>query len=289
MNAHDMKPTERNDLAGFVGDIERLEEIVASWDEGPQAVAQAYKVAVEALNAEAFKRLIRALRTDPAAFAAMKQASVDEIVYAVLRRYEILKPSLNERVEQALESVRPMLKSHGGDVELVAVRPPALEVRFKGACDGCPASALTFHAGVKKAVQEKCPEITDIVQVKGMNAAADNGVRFVSPFALPDEGDWIFAGALSDFPEGAVRSMELGGQKVIVFRDGSSFTCFQNACAHLGFPIDDGEVENSIITCPYHQFQYDLASGECLTAPEVQLQPHAVRVVGTKVEVRISV
>jgi len=289
MNAHDMKSTERNDLAGFVGDIERLEQIVASWDEGPQAVAQAYKVAVEALNAEAFKRLIRALRTDPAALAAMKQASADEIVYAVLRRYEILKPSLNERVEQALESVRPMLKSHGGDVELVAVRPPALEVRFKGACDGCPASALTFHAGVKKAVQEQCPEITDIVQVKGMNAAADNGVRFVSPFAMPDEGDWIFAGALSDFPEGAVRSMELGGQKVIVFRDGSSITCFQNACAHLGFPIDDGEVENSIITCPYHQFQYDLASGECLTAPEVQLQPHAVRVVGTKVEVRISV
>lgn len=289
MNAHDMKPTDRNNLAGFVGDIERLETIVATWDEAPQAVAQAYKVAIEALNAEAFRRLIRALRTDPAAFAAMKHASADEIVYAVLRRYEILKPSLNERVEQALESVRPMLKSHGGDVELVAVRPPALEVRFKGACDGCPASALTFHAGVKKAVQEKCPEITDIVQVKGMNAAADNGVRFVSPFALPDEGDWIFAGMLSDFPERAVRSMELGGQKVIVFRDGSSVTCFQNACAHLGFPIHDGEVENSIITCPYHQFQYDLASGECLTAPEVQLQPHAVRVVGTKVEVRISV
>ena len=74
MNAHDMKPTDRNNLAGFVGDIERLETIVATWDEAPQAVAQAYKVAIEALNAEAFRRLIRALRTDPAAFAASRTA-----------------------------------------------------------------------------------------------------------------------------------------------------------------------------------------------------------------------
>ena len=36
------------------------------------------------------------------------------------------------------------------------------------ACDGCPASALTFHAGVKKAVEDACPEITEILQVKGM-------------------------------------------------------------------------------------------------------------------------
>ena len=82
--------------------------------------------------------------------------------------------------------------------------------------------------------------------------------------------------------------MELGGQKIIVSRNGASITCFQNACAHLGFPIHDGEVANGIITCPHHGFQYDLASGECLTAPEVQLQPHAVRIIGSKVEVRIS-
>ena len=289
MNAHDLTPTVRTDLAGFVGDIERLESIVATWDEAPRAVASAYKVAIEALNAEALRRLIRALRSDPAALAAMKQASMDEIVYAVLRRYEILKASVNERVEQALERVRPMLMSHGGDVELVAVRPPAVEVRFKGACDGCPASALTFHAGVKKAVQETCPEITDIVQVKGMSAPAENSVRFISPFAIRAEGDWIPAGALSDLPEGRVLSMELGGQKVILARNGASVTCYQNACAHLGFPIHDGEVESGIITCPHHGFQYDLARGECLTAPEVQLQPHAVRIVGSRVEVRISV
>ena len=137
MNAHDMVSTTRDDLAGLVGDIERLETIFAAWEETQQAAVGAYKISIEALNAEALRRLIRALKTDPAALAALKHAIADEVVYAVLRRHEIIKPSLNERVENALEGIRPMLASHGGDVELVKVKPPAVEVRFIGACDGC--------------------------------------------------------------------------------------------------------------------------------------------------------
>jgi Fe-S cluster biogenesis protein NfuA/nitrite reductase/ring-hydroxylating ferredoxin subunit len=289
MNAHDMVPTTREDLAGLVGDIERLEAIFVTWDDAQQAAIGAYKLAIEALEGEALRRMIRALKTDPAALAAMKSAVADEVVYAVLRRHQIVRPSLNERVEAALEGVRPMLASHGGDVELVKVNPPKVEVRFIGACDGCPASALTFHAGVKKAVQEACPEITDIVQVKGLGSRDDSGVRFVSPFALAAKGSWISAGLLADIPEGSVLSTTLGGEKVLLSRDGATVTCFQNACAHLGFPIHDGEIENGIITCPHHGFQYDLSSGECLTAPEVALQSHAVRVVGPRVEVRLSV
>jgi Fe-S cluster biogenesis protein NfuA/nitrite reductase/ring-hydroxylating ferredoxin subunit len=288
MNVHDMASTMRTDLAGFLGDIERLETIFTTWDENQQAAVGAYRLAIEELNGEALRRLIRALKTDPAALAAMRTALADEVVYAVLRRHEIVKPSLNERVEAALEGVRPMLASHGGDVELVKVRPPLVEVRFIGACDGCPASALTFHAGVKKAVQDACPEITDIVQVKGLGGSEESGVRFVSPFALGDKGNWVAAGLLSEIPDRAVRSTMIGGEKVLLSRNGATVTCFQNACAHLGFPIHDGEVDNGIITCPHHGFQYDLSSGECLTAPEVQLQSHAVRVIGPRVEVRIS-
>ncbi|MFX9377565.1 hypothetical protein ABTO33_18710, partial [Acinetobacter baumannii] len=87
-----------------------------TWDENQQAAVGAYKLAIEQLHGEALRRLIRSLKTDPAALVAMKNARADEIVYAVLRRHEIVKPSLNERVEAALDGVRPMLASHGGDV-----------------------------------------------------------------------------------------------------------------------------------------------------------------------------
>jgi hypothetical protein len=162
MNAVDLIPTKRDNLAGLAGDIERVEAIFATWDETQRGAVEAYRRAVEELNGEALRRLVRALKADPAALDAMKQAVTDEVVYAVLRRHNILKPSLSERVEAALDGVRPMLASHGGDVE------------------------------------------------------------------------------------------------------------------------------QGIITCPHHGFQYDLSSGECLTAPEVALQSHAVRVIGNRVEVRLS-
>ena len=288
MNAIDTSVAQRADLAGMVGDVERLETIFEGWDESPRSAVEAYRRAIEELHGEALRRLIRSLKAEPAALAAMKEAVADEVVYAVLRHHDIVRPSLNERVEVALESVRPMLASHGGDVELVKVAPPTIEVRFIGSCDGCPASALTFHAGVKKAVQDACPEITDVRQVKGLGSGGEGSVRFVSPFALGAEGNWLAAGALSDIPEGSIRAAEIGGEKLLLSRQGSVVTCFQNACAHLGFPLHDGEIEDGIITCPHHGFQYDLASGECLTAPEVALQSHAVRVIGERVEVRLA-
>jgi Fe-S cluster biogenesis protein NfuA/nitrite reductase/ring-hydroxylating ferredoxin subunit len=285
MNAIDMTATDRSDLAGFLGDIERLESIFDTWDATSRAAVEAYRHAIDAINAEALRRLVRALKADPAALAAMKDAVGDEIVYAVLRHHDIVKASLSERVEVALAGVRPMLASHGGDVELVKVAPPSIDVRFLGACDGCAASALTFHAGVKKAVQDACPEITEIMQVKGHGGG---GARFISPFVLDTKGNWLFVGALSDIPDGGVLAVGVGGESIIVSRHGAIVTCFRNACAHLGLPIDDGEVVDTIITCAHHGFQYDLGTGECLTAPDLRLQPHAVRVTARGVEVRLA-
>lgn len=270
----------------MLADVQRIEMIFEAWDETPRGVAVAYRTAIESLHGEAMRRLVRALKNDPAALAAMKEAVADEVVYAVLRRHDIIKPSLNERVEAALESVRPMLASHGGDVELVEIAPPAVQVRFLGACDGCPASALTFHAGVKKAVEAACPEITDIIQVKG--AGGGGAVKFVSPFSLDAEGGWLDAGLLSDIPENGVRAIEIDDRKLLLARRNGVVSCFENACAHLGLPFDGAEIEDGALICPHHGFRYDLASGECLTAPEVQLHAHALRVLGRRVEVRLS-
>ncbi len=56
----------------------------------------------------------------------------------------------------------------------------------------------------------------------------------------------------------------------------------------MGLALDGGEIEDGIITCPFHGFKYALESGECLTAPEVQLRPHGVKVVGDRVEVQLA-
>jgi nitrite reductase/ring-hydroxylating ferredoxin subunit/Fe-S cluster biogenesis protein NfuA len=226
------------------------------------------------------------LKAQPAALAAMKEALADEVVYAVLRHHQIIKPSLNERIEAALASVRPLLASHGGDVQLMQVEPPSIAVRLSGACEGCASAALTFQAGIRTAIQQACPEITEVVHVRG--APAQDSVRFLSPFALAGSGSWLPACAVSEIPEGGLHTMQIAGESVVMFRRGTAVTCFQNACAHLGLPIDAGVLDGDVITCPHHGFRYALSSGECLTAPALQLQPHAVRMVGDRLEVRLA-
>jgi Fe-S cluster biogenesis protein NfuA len=153
-------------LAELAGEVARLETEVESWDGDKREVARAYRQAIDALHAEALRRLVRTLRAEPAAVPALREAAADDIVYAVLRHHGIVKPSIAERVEAALENVRPVLAGHGGDVELVRVEPPQVAIRFLGACDNCPASRLTIDAAVKTALQAACPEITEIVQVR---------------------------------------------------------------------------------------------------------------------------
>ncbi len=275
------------DLDRLLGDLKALEALPEQWDEAARSGAQALVAAVDALNAEAFRRLIRHLREVPGFGPALREAAADEVVYAVLRRHGILKPSLFERVEAALETVRPMLASHGGDAEVVSVTGDSAEIRFLGACDGCPASQLTFYAGVKKAIQEHVPEITKIRQARGLGGGGAETVSFTSPFANYKDDEWRRVATLADLQDGETRFVEVDGHSVILSRFGDRISAFRNACAHMGLELTGGEIADAIITCPYHGFRYALESGECLTAPEVQLQPHGVRVKGHNIEIRI--
>lgn len=278
---------QRPTLDRLIGELSALEMLAEGWDEAARNGARARAEAIDALNKEAFRRLIRALKDQPGFGAALRDAARDEVVYAVLRRHGILRPSLFERVEAALESVRPGLASHGGDAEIVSVEGNRAEIRFLGACDGCPASQLTFYAGVKKAIQDQVPEITEVKQAKGLGGGGADTVQFTSPFAKYAEDEWITALPLADLAEGETRFVEIAGQSVILTRFTDTVSCFRNACAHMALEMTQGEIRDTILTCPHHGFRYALESGECLTAPEVQLQPHAVRVKGANIEVRL--
>jgi nitrite reductase/ring-hydroxylating ferredoxin subunit/Fe-S cluster biogenesis protein NfuA len=282
--------TSQEALSSFVERIEALEAIVDGWDDSHRLTVQALRGALEALHKEAFRRLILGLKVDPSAAQALRGVVSDEVVYAVLRHFDLVKPSLNERIEEALASVRPLLEGHGGNVELVrVVSPNVIEVRLLGACDGCAASELTLTEGIEKAIRQHCPEITTIQKTKGAVSAVKRDaplVSFVSPFTKNTDADWQPAADLDDIPDGGVKAVECAGHALLLSRQDRLVTCFENACAHMGKRLDRGIVIEGIITCPYHGFQYDLSSGECLTAPQVQLISKPVRVTGTTVEVR---
>jgi nitrite reductase/ring-hydroxylating ferredoxin subunit/Fe-S cluster biogenesis protein NfuA len=279
-------------LERLAGDIDKLEVIVAGWEESYQLTATALKSSVEALHKEALRRLIRALKDDPASGAKLREALKDQVILGVLNYHGLLRQPLNARIEAALAEVRPFMQGHGGNVELVAVKPPdTVEIRLVGSCHGCPASSQTLTEGVEKAIRAHCPEIVHINQVsRGASEAERNGqgLYFISPFASGAASGWIEACQLNDIPAAQILERTIKGRSVLLYREGDEVSCVDNACAHLGMPLEMGEVMDGVITCSYHGFRYQLATGECLTVPEVQLKVHAVRIIGSRVEVRLE-
>ncbi len=72
---------------------------------------------------------------------------------------------MKEKVEAALDKIRPALRADGGDVELVDVKDGVATVRLTGACGSCPMSTMTLKMGVERVVKEEVPEIKELVAV----------------------------------------------------------------------------------------------------------------------------
>ena len=71
-----------------------------------------------------------------------------------------------EKVEEALKDIRPLLQSHGGDVELIDVEDDGtVKVKLKGACGGCPMSRITLKRGIETRMKEVIPEIKSVEAV----------------------------------------------------------------------------------------------------------------------------
>ena len=74
--------------------------------------------------------------------------------------------SLRDRVQHVLNLIRPAVQLDGGDVELVEVTDEGVvKVRFRGACVGCPSSAMTLKLGIERHLREKIPEVREVVCV----------------------------------------------------------------------------------------------------------------------------
>ncbi len=276
-------------LDELVQEINRFESIIAEWDESQRCVVVGLKRGIEALHKAALKRLIKSLKED--SMSALRIAVADEVVYAVLLYHELVKPPtppLEKRLQQALDEVRPGLQSHQGDVELVAIKlPNTVEIRLIGTCSNCAASTLTLSQGVEQAIRAYCPEITTVIAVNNRPNVDSNASSLISPFTPQKGSTWIRVATLDQVPESGVLAADVLGTSLILHRQGVNVTCFGNICSHLGNPLTEGKVENGIITCPNHEFEYRLDTGECLTAPDIFLQSYPIKIKGDRVFVNL--
>ncbi len=75
--------------------------------------------------------------------------------------------TLNERVAEVIDLIRPAVQSDGGDIELVNVTNDGIvQIRMHGACVGCPSSDMTLRIGIERNLKDRIPEITAVEAVE---------------------------------------------------------------------------------------------------------------------------
>lgn len=231
--------------------------------------------------------------------ATLDAMTADSLVAGLLVIHGLHPHSLEARVAAALDSVRPYLGSHGGDVELEGISPDGV-VRLKllGTCQGCPSSSVTLKYAVEEAIQNAAPEVTaiDVVELEKQPGApalipVDSLlVRVNNPAGGSPADSWheLSGGTWEPVPEiaglepGEVAGFLVGGYAVLACRTGQDIYAYRDYCPRctgsmagavlqraLAAPVGGG-----LLTCPTCRGHFDVRrAGVCLEDRNLHLEP----------------
>ncbi len=105
---------------------------------------------------------------------------------------------------------------------------------------------------------------------------------------MPDDVGFVALMAAEELWDGEMESFEIGLEGVLLLKIGGQIQAYDDACPHQGFPLVEGELEDGVLTCRAHEWQFDAASGDSVNPRGVCLHRHEVRVTDTgMVEVRL--
>lgn len=100
--------------------------------------------------------------------------------------------------------------------------------------------------------------------------------------------DFVSVGRVDDFPAGSGKMVVVGSRHVAVFRLGDAFHALDNLCLHRGGPLCDGAIDRGVVTCPWHGWSFEIATGTMVQDPRVGVSRHDVRVQDGEIAVRLT-
>lgn len=300
-----------------------IEDLAAALDEATGQIAgleptsrRVITDSLEALNAlhkAGLTTIVRALKDDPRGKELLFELVDDPGVRMILSMHGIIRPDTVTLARQVLDGVRPGLQSHGGDVEFDSIRDGIAYVRLTGACNGCSMAAVTMREGVEQALVAGVPGVTGVEVLPndptptliplsaigvgrpgdGFETGASAPSSTTGHTPTTDPSGWSHVFGVDQVPVGELRAITVqptDGREVdiIVVNAAGALAAYINACAHQGLPLDNAliDAEEGTLTCPWHGFCYDSATGECMSMPGAQLEQLPLRIADGHVWVR---
>jgi Fe-S cluster biogenesis protein NfuA/nitrite reductase/ring-hydroxylating ferredoxin subunit len=273
--------------------LERIQQLTAELDEQPDGrarqLAQELVSAVLAMYGDGLRRIVEVIgRSREAGATILDELSQDGAVSSLLLIHDLYPASLEERVLEALDTVRPYMESHGGNVELVGLEDGIAKLALQGSCNGCAASRATLELAIKQALEEHAPDlegldvegITDPVPVGNGNGNGGLELPMVHsgpselPMADAEPSRWVALDVGSEARPGQLRAVELEGVTLLLANVDGSLLAYRNSCAACGDRLDDGELDGGILCCARCGVQFDLPrAGRAVGGEPLQLAP----------------
>ncbi len=101
--------------------------------------------------------------------------------------------------------------------------------------------------------------------------------------------EFIKVAVLGDFAVKGIKSLSILGKKVgIIKRDDGSFYAIETGCKHQGADLLKGKIASGTATCPRHDWQYDLETGECINHESPKLRKYAVKIEGNDIKISLT-
>lgn len=90
--------------------------------------------------------------------------------------------------------------------------------------------------------------------------------------------EFVKVAARNEIPPGEGRCLQVGSEKIALFNVGGTLHAIDNTCCHMGGSLGEGQLDEKVVTCPLHGWQYDVTTGECQTQPGARVASFEVKV-----------
>ncbi len=247
-------------------------------------------------------QLVRLLSESDGAQERLRAAlECDPLLATLLLIHDLHPATLEERVAEALEQVRPYMESHGGNVELRSLQGGVARIRLQGSCSDCAASAVTLELAIKQALEEYAPDIESL-EVEGVagpppaaagalpiyHASAPTadaagggavvlpmaGAHTAAPSAPPTPPSWAPVEGIGNLADGEMVVAEVAESTLLVANVGGTLLAYRDICAGCGAALHDGVLEDGALRCAECARTFFLPrAGRSLDDERVQLEP----------------
>ena len=209
--------------------------------------------------------------------------AADDLVASLLLVHGLHPYDVERRVSDALDSVRPYLGSHGGDVSLLGVDDGVVRLQFQGSCKTCPSSSVTLELAVEDAVRAAAPEISSI-EVVAAEQSPNAGVIPAESLLtqLHTNGHrstaWQPVPELAELSDGEVGGFRVSGATALVCRVGGDVFAYRDRCSACTGTLAGAQLGGAVLRCPNCGAGFDVVHAGAGVGGDSHLDPIPVLV-----------